>query len=67
MPTTVFSSFDADNIWMRILSPEMNNVFDNGYKVVMSYRNSKTLATTGSARATPFSSCAKQRSLTAPM
>ena len=33
--------FDADNILDENFISEMNNVFDNGYKVVTSYRNSK--------------------------
>lgn len=36
-----FFVFDADNILDENFISEMNNVFDNGYKVVTSYRNSK--------------------------
>lgn len=38
-----FFVFDADNILDENFISEMNNVFDNGYKVVTSYRNSKKL------------------------
>lgn len=41
-----FFVFDADNILDENFISEMNNVFDNGYKVVTSYRNSKNFATT---------------------
>lgn len=33
--------FDADNILERNFIEEMNNVFDNGYRIITSYRNSK--------------------------
>ena len=36
-----FFVFDADNILDENFISEMNHVFDNGYKVVTSYRNSK--------------------------
>lgn len=36
-----FFVFDADNILDENFISEMNNVFDNGCKVVTSYRNSK--------------------------
>lgn len=37
--------FDADNLLDENYIAEMNNVFDNGYKVVTSYRNSKNYDT----------------------
>ena len=37
-----FFVFDADNILDENFISEMNNVFDNGYKVVTSYCNSKS-------------------------
>lgn len=62
-----FFVFDADNILDENFISEMNNVFDNGYKVVTSYRNSKNFGDNWISAATPFSSCAKRRSLTAPV
>lgn len=37
--------FDADNLLDENYIAEMNNVFDNGYKIVTSYRNSKNYDT----------------------
>lgn len=37
--------FDADNIIDRNYVSEMNKTFDQGYKVITSYRNSKNFAT----------------------
>ncbi|MBQ4284594.1 MAG: glycosyltransferase family 2 protein [Lachnospira sp.] len=37
--------FDADNIIDRNYVREMNNTFDQGYKVITSYRNSKNFGT----------------------
>src|SRR5699024_4617553 len=37
--------FDADNLLDENYVAEMNKVFDNGYKVVTSYRNSKNYDT----------------------
>lgn len=36
---------DADNVLDRNFVSEMNDVFDNGYKVITSYRNSKNYGT----------------------
>lgn len=36
-----FMVFDADNILDRNYVAEMNKVFDNGYRIITSYRNSK--------------------------
>ena len=33
--------FDADNVVAPTFIEEMNNVFDNGYRIITSYRNSK--------------------------
>lgn len=40
-----FFVFDADNLLDENYVAEMNNVFDNGYKVVTCYRNSKNYDT----------------------
>ncbi len=40
-----FFVFDADNLLDEAYITEMNNVFDSGYKVVTSYRNSKNYDT----------------------
>ncbi|MEL7647195.1 MAG: glycosyltransferase family 2 protein [Sedimentibacter sp.] len=37
--------FDADNLLDENYVAEMNNVFDNGYKIITSYRNSKNYDT----------------------
>lgn len=37
--------FDADNILEKDFIAQMNNVFDNGYRIVTSYRNSKNYGT----------------------
>jgi len=36
-----FMIFDADNVVDANFVTEMNNVFDNGYRIITSYRNSK--------------------------
>ena len=45
-----FFVFDADNILDENFISEMNHVFDNGYKVVTSYRNSEPSCSTRSSR-----------------
>lgn len=39
-----FFVFDADNVLDKNYVSEMNKVFDNGYRVITSYRNSKNFA-----------------------
>ena len=40
-----FIIFDADNVVDSHFVDEMNNVFDNGYRIITSYRNSKNYDT----------------------
>ena len=42
-----FFIFDADNLLDENYIAEMNKTFNDGYDAVTSYRNSKTLVTTG--------------------
>ena len=41
----VFIILDADNVLDKDYLLEMNKVFDNGYDIVTSYRNSKNYGT----------------------
>ncbi len=53
-----FFIFDADNLLDENYVAEMNQTFCDGYEIVTSCRNSKTMATTGFPRATPCGFCA---------
>lgn len=52
--------FDADNVISRDYVSKMNDAFDQGFHVVTSYRNSKTLVARGSRLPTPLGTCARR-------